>query len=88
MRGGGLTEPRLAEFFTRFTPPKTRGKWTSRLKCNGTPSAPSPRRWAAAEAPRRTAYYYRVNYFCLTVLYFVIVFVRNPSAFFAVASAR
>ena len=28
--------PACAEFFTRFTLPKTKAKWTSRMKCNGT----------------------------------------------------
>ena len=50
---GAHTPVASAEFFTRFTPPKSRTKWTSRLKCNSTRHRrlrPSPRRLHAPVA--------------------------------------
>lgn len=76
-----------AEFFTRFTPPKSRTKWTSRLKCNGARPRRGARAACALTLPTRAAYYYRVNYFCVAVLLFVGAFVRHPLAFFAVGAA-
>jgi hypothetical protein len=101
---------RPAEFFTRFTPPKTTTKWTSRLKCNGTCCEqrhslraarlvwrtralasrthfhPFPRS-VFCVLSRAAAYYYRVNYFLIVVLLFVVAFVRYPLAFVAAAGA-
>ena len=82
--GAPLTDP-VPEFVSRFTPPKTRSKWTSRLKCNGACGTPSRGRLSEALAP--PAYYYRVNYFGLVVLCFCVSFLRNPLAFFAIAAA-
>ena len=75
---------RRAEFFTRFTPPKTKAKWLSRLKCNGAYAQPGV---AAARAESVPAYYYRVNYICLILLIFVVAILRRPTAFLAVAFA-
>ena len=81
-----------AEFFTRFTPPKSRTKWTSRLKCNGAPHSLTRCTALRSLTPRipassLAAYYYRVNYFCVVVLLFVGAFLRHPLAFFAVGCA-